>query len=129
MNRKQLRARQGRSGRVVARHGVGSARARGMEAVGQVQHRVKTKLRKAGLSWVSLPRKTTPDFQSGQIGTGDGGGTKMFIPDPVRTPRVRFRAVGSTATWGRCLPWVERGVVGSLHTRLGSRVMPVEPRE
>jgi hypothetical protein len=127
MNRKQLRVRQARLGRVATR-GVGSVRTRGMEAVGEVQHRMRMKLRKADLSWVSSRRRATPDIQSRQICTGDGGGTKTFIPDPVRTPRVRDLAVGSTATWDRCLPWVERGVVGSPRIRLRNRVMPVELR-
>jgi hypothetical protein len=78
-----------------------------MEAVGQVQHRMRMKLRKADLIWVSLLGKTTPDIQSGQIGSGDGGGTKTFIPDPARTPRVRdlhgrvHGDVGSMPTLGK----------------------------
>lgn len=109
MNRRQLRGWQERSRSSHNSAGAGSARTRGMEALGEVQHRAKAKLRKAVLIWGSLRVKTTPYIQSRRDGSGDGGGTKVFIPDPVRTPRVRDNAVGSAATQARGLPWVSKG--------------------
>lgn len=116
MNRKQLRVWQVRLGRVTTRSGARSARTRGMEAVGEVQHRAKAKLRKAGPFWVSLPLLATPDIQSERDGTGDGGGTKMFIPDPMRTPRVR----ASGRMCGDAGPMPNLGFEGS------SRIIPYE---
>ncbi len=62
-----------------------------MEARGQAQHRTQVKPRKAGLTRVSEQTIATPDVQSWQDGTGDGGGVKRCsltlgdLPGPTRT--------------------------------------------
>ena len=55
------------------------ARACGMEARGQPQHRTQVKPRKAGPTWVSVPPSTTPDIQSRRDGIGDGGGGTWLV--------------------------------------------------
>ncbi len=49
-----------------------SARSCEMEALDQLQHRAKAKLRKAVRAWVSAPSSVTPHIQSWLCGTGDG---------------------------------------------------------
>ena len=66
-----------------------TARPRGMEAGGAVQHRTRVNPRKADLTWVSLPSKATPGIQSRQSGSGGGRGMKMLIPYPMRSPWPR----------------------------------------
>ena len=58
--------------------GAESVRACGMEARDVPQHRTKVKPRKAGLIWVSAPPCATPDIQSRQDGSEDGGGGKLL---------------------------------------------------
>ena len=53
-------------------------RACGMEARDVPQHRTQVKPRKAGLIWVSVPPYATPDIQSRQDGSEDGGGGKLL---------------------------------------------------
>ena len=60
-------------------HMVDPARACGVEARGQPQHRTQVKPRKAGPTWVSVPPSATPDVQSRRDGTGDGGGGKWLV--------------------------------------------------
>ncbi len=76
-----------------------SARSCEMEALDQVQHRAKAKLRKAIRAGVSAPSSVTPHIQSWLCGTGDGCGTKrcaltpmpLSPRTPARTPsRTRF---------------------------------------
>ena len=102
VHRKQLRERQGQFGRVVARSGAGSARARGMEAVGQVLHRAKAKPCKASPSGQARERERRP------ISSGDGTvvGTAVARRRSYLTPRDlpgSAQAVGSAATQARCL--------------------------
>ncbi|MFQ5352873.1 MAG: hypothetical protein ACE5D3_07350, partial [Candidatus Binatia bacterium] len=59
--------------------GAEPARACGMEARDVPQHRTKVKPRKAGLIWVSVPPIATPDIQSRQDGSEDGGGGKLLV--------------------------------------------------
>ncbi len=54
------------------------ARACGVEARDEPQHRTKVKPRKAGLAWVSVPSITTPDIQPRQDGNEDGGGGTLL---------------------------------------------------
>ena len=54
------------------------ARACGMEAENEPQHRTQVKPRKAGLTWVSVPGTATPDIQPWQDGIEDGGGGTLF---------------------------------------------------
>ena len=63
-------------------HMVEPARACGVEARGQPQHRTQVKPRKAGPTWVSVPPSATPDIQSRRDGTGDGGGGKWLVLTP-----------------------------------------------
>jgi len=56
-----------------------AARTCGMEARGKPQHRMKMKLRKAGLTWASVLGNATPDIQPRQDGIGDGGGGTLLI--------------------------------------------------
>ena len=62
--------------------GIGPARACGVEARGQPQHRTKVKPRKAGPTWVSAPPSAMPGIQSRRDGTGDGGGGKWLVLTP-----------------------------------------------
>lgn len=55
------------------------ARACGMEARDEPQHRTKVKPRKAGLTWESVPPNATPDIQSRQDGIEDGGGGTLLV--------------------------------------------------
>ena len=60
--------------------GLEPARACGMEARDEPQHRTKVKPRKAGLIWVSVPPLATPDIQSRQDGSEAGcGGTLLAL--------------------------------------------------
>ncbi len=54
-------------------------RACGMEARDEPPHRTQVKPRKAGLTWVSVPPNATPDIQSRQDGTEDGGGGTWLV--------------------------------------------------
>ena len=55
------------------------ARACGVEARDEPQHRTKVKPRKAYLTWVSVPPNATPDFQSRQVGSEDGSGGTLRV--------------------------------------------------
>jgi hypothetical protein len=55
------------------------ARACGMEARDEPQHRTQVKPRKAGLTWVSVPLNATPDIQSRQDGLEDGSGGRLLV--------------------------------------------------
>ncbi len=61
------------------RSGAEPVRACGMEARDVPQHRTQVKPRKAGLTWVSVPPCATPDIQSRQDGSEDGGGGKLLV--------------------------------------------------
>jgi len=58
------------------------ARACGMEACSEPQHRMQMKPRKAGLTWVSVPSNVTPCIRSWQDGIGDGGGGTLSVLTP-----------------------------------------------
>ncbi len=73
MSRRQLHGAQ-----VARAIGLEPARACGMEARDEPQHRTKVKPRKAGLTWESVPPNATPDFQSRQGGIEDGGGGTLL---------------------------------------------------
>ncbi len=81
----------------------GTVRTRGMEAVGEVPHRAKANLRKAGPTWVSLPSVAKPCIQSRRPGIGGDGGMKSFTPYPVRSLAVRKGGRTSGDTGPR--PW------------------------
>jgi hypothetical protein len=65
---------------VLHRLGAFPARACGVEARDEPQHRTQVKPRKANLTWVSVPPNATPDIQSRQAGSGAGsGGTSRVL--------------------------------------------------
>ena len=74
MSRRQLH--EGQAARAT---GFEPTRACGMEARDEPQHRTQVKPRKAGLTWESVPRNATPDFQSRQGGIEDGGGGTLLV--------------------------------------------------
>ncbi len=97
MNQRQLREAGNRQPEEI-----GAARARGMEAVGQVLHRAKAKPCKAGPSGQARERERHP------ISSGDGTvlGTAVARRRSYLTPRDlpgSAQAVGSAATQARCL--------------------------
>lgn len=55
------------------------ARACGVEAVDEPQHRTQVNPRKAGLIRVSVPVNATPDIQSRQDGIEGGGGGTLLV--------------------------------------------------
>jgi hypothetical protein len=80
------------------------ARACGMEAGSESQHRTKVNLQAGFLAWASVPPNTTPDIRP-RSGSSEGGGGEKLLN---LTPRDLFRsarAVGheKATTKGRCL--------------------------
>jgi hypothetical protein len=74
----------------------GTARARGEEAVDELQHRTQVKPREAGLVEASVLGNATPDIQPWPGRCGDGSGRILI----VLTPRDLFgsaKAVGREA--------------------------------
>ena len=74
MSRRQLH-----EGQAVRVAGSEPARACGMEARDEPQHRTQVKPRKAGLTWESVPPNATPDIQSRQDGNEDGSGGTLLV--------------------------------------------------
>jgi hypothetical protein len=72
----------------------GTARARGEEAVDELQHRTRVKPREAGLVEASVLETRRPIFNRCQDGVGDGSGRILI----VLTPRDLF---GSAQAVGR----------------------------
>ena len=101
MSRRQLRGAANRSlGIRPAPVTPGPVRARGVEAVGEAQHRTKVNPRKAGHPWVSRLHSATPDIRSREASSGGGGGAKTCAPYPLRSPWIRTggRTRGNSGT-------------------------------
>jgi hypothetical protein len=65
-----------------------------MEAVGEPQHRTRVNPRKASLHGSACRLHATPDIQSWQTGTEDGGDGNVMQSYPGRPSRIRRAAVG-----------------------------------
>jgi len=71
--------RQLHEGQEARAPGFEPARACGMEARDEPQHRTQVKPRKAGLTWGSVPANATPNIQSRQDGNEDGSGGTLLV--------------------------------------------------
>lgn len=79
------------------------ARACGMEAASQTEHRTKVNFRKGRSVWVSVRWNAMPDIQSWQDGSGSGGTVKLCNLTPGELTGSAFRD-GRMVSNGRPTP-------------------------